>query len=254
MILFQQTYSSPDQARQAELDLAKSRNELCSAFTNRVYLPGTSKRYTFSEIFSLAVDRFPGDVCVIANSDIAFDESIHEVLSILQPGMLIALTRWDNSTAPSMEGRVDPNTWKFFSHSQDAWIFLAGSLPSFDTNFSLGIPRCENRLAYEATAAGVIVVNPALSIRTWHHHSTMLRTWQVNDYYRGPLFFPRLTSAAFEQPEGFVLSKRPHLELVVQLDGTQAGFHQQLAAEQSQPSRRTHSRFSRSFFKLLRGN
>jgi hypothetical protein len=221
MILLQQRYDSPDPARQAELQAARAANASCAAFRHVEQVDGAARRWTFAALFALAAERFPNDVCVIANSDIAFDDGITAVGKVVRPGVLAALTRWDDDTAPSMEGRVDPTTWRFYSQSQDAWAFIAGGLPTFPADFQLGMPRCENRLAYEAAAAGVIVVDPALSIRTRHHHATNIRTWTRRDGYEGPLFFPRLTTLECPQPEGIVLDRRRgKSEFVAPLSGS----------------------------------
>jgi hypothetical protein len=220
VILLQQRYDSPDPARQAELEEARAANAACTAFRHVEAVDGAARRWTFADLFSLAAERFPGDVCVIANSDISFDSGLEALRPLVRPGVLAALTRWDDGTAPSMEGRIDLATWRFYSQSQDAWAFVAGGLPAFPADFRLGIPCCENRLAYEAAAAGVIVVDPAFSIRTRHHHATNVRTWTRRDAYKGPLFFPRLTTMDPGQPEGMVLDRRRgKLEFVAVLTG-----------------------------------
>jgi hypothetical protein len=206
MILIQQRYVSTDPARQAELESARASNERCHLLTRTVAVEGAAKRWTFADLFELAARDFPGQICAIANSDISFDASLAAVEPLLsRPSVLVALTRWDDDTAPSMEGRVDPVTWRFYSQSQDAWIFRAGALPSFHADFQLGVPRCENRLAFEAARAGIVIRNPALSIKARHHHATNLRTWKRTDHYRGPLLFPRLTTSVEDGPEGLVL-------------------------------------------------
>ena len=208
MILIQQRYVSSNAARQAELDEALARNEACDVFERIVPVEGAAKRWTFADLFTLAAEQFPGRLCVVANSDISFDESLGLASRLLEtPSVLLALSRWDDDTAPSMEGRVDTTTWRFYSQSQDAWIFRAGSLPVFDAAFQLGIPRCENRLAFEAARAGIVVRNPALSIKARHHHATNLRSWRRGDFYRGPLLFPRLTTAAEAGAEALVLNR-----------------------------------------------
>jgi|694.fasta_scaffold24051_8 hypothetical protein len=221
MILLQQRYRSADAARQAELDRAWARNEASGLFTEIVAVDGALKRWTFADLLALAAERFPGEVCVIANSDISFDESLAKLEPRLEPDMLVALTRWDDGTAPSMEGRVDPRTWRFYSQSQDSWVFRAGALPKFQADFALGVPRCENRFAYEAATAGVAVLDPALSIRTWHHHATNVRSWKRGDHYEGPLYFPHLTTLEARVAEGFVLERAgwQKREWIAALDG-----------------------------------
>jgi len=209
MILIHERYTSPDPARAAELDEVRRRNAEAGLF-ERIEPVADGRRHTFADLFSLAAARFAGKVCVVANADIAFDPSLHDAAAALRGSagpLLVALTRWDDAAGPSMEGRVDPATWKFFSHSQDAWLFVAGGLPPFEAGFTLGRPACENRLAYEAVAAGVGVIDPALSVRTWHHHASAVRSWKPQDAYRGPCYFPRLTTLAGSVREGFVLER-----------------------------------------------
>jgi len=223
MILIQQRYASADAARQAELDEALARNEACHVFERIVPVEGSARRWTFADLFTLAAEQFPGRLCVVANSDISFDESLGLASRLLEtPCVLVALTRWDDDAAPSMEGRVDTATWRFYSQSQDAWIFRAGSLPLFDAAFQLGIPRCENRLAFEAARAGIVVRNPALSIRARHHHATNVRTWRRQEHYLGPLLFPRLTTVDAVDADALVLRRtwRRH-EAVVPLGNGQ---------------------------------
>lgn len=209
MILIQQRYTSPDPARQAELERARFINTTCEAIDRIVDVEGETKRWTFADFFDLAARDFPGELCVVSNSDVSFDGSLALAAALFEaPRVLVALTRWDDDAAPSMEGRVDTRTWRFYSQSQDAWVFRAGALPPFEAGFRLGVPRCENRLAFEAARAGILVMNPALSIRVRHHHATNVRTWRRGDDYRGPLLFPRLTTVDGGPAEGLVLNRR----------------------------------------------
>jgi hypothetical protein len=211
MILIQQRYRSSDPRREAELAHVREVNAAAGVFDRVEFVDPGDRRLTFADLFVLAAERFAGSVCVVANSDIAFDESIDLARRLIErerAPLLVALSRWDDDTAPSMEGRIDPDSWTFYSHSQDAWAFLAGALPPFDCDFRLGVPACENRLAFEAAAAGVAVVNPALAIRCRHHHASAVRSWKLADAYRGPLLFPRLTTDAVGDRRALVVSRR----------------------------------------------
>lgn len=210
MILIQQSYSSPDPRRDAELRHVRETNAASGVFDHVELVDPGARRLSFADLFGLAAERFPAQTCVVANSDIAFDGSIGLAAAILaeSPGpTLLAISRWDDDTAPSMEGRVDPSDWTFYSHSQDAWVFVAGGLPAFEAGFVLGMPSCENRLAYEAAAAGISVANPALSIRLHHHHASAVRSWRDRDAYRGPMLFPRLTTTATGDRRALVVDR-----------------------------------------------
>jgi hypothetical protein len=210
MILIHEHYSSPDPAREGELVEVRDRNAAAGIF-ERILPVSDGGRRTFADLFRIAAERFPGKTCVVANSDIVFDASLagaEELLRRHDRPLLVALSRWDDPSGPSMEGRIDPATWRFYSHSQDAWVFIAGGLPPFDAGFTLGIPACESRLAFEAVMAGVAIANPALSVRSWHHHASAVRSWRLEESYRGPLYFPRLTTLDVEAFEGYVLDRR----------------------------------------------
>lgn len=209
MNLIFESYTSKDPARAAELERVREINAASKVF-ERIVPVADGGRKTYADLIALAVDRFPGEVCVIANSDISFDASLvgaAEWLRKTSRPALVVLSRWDTPTSPSMEGRIDHGTWKFFSHSQDTWMFIAGSLPPFAAGFTLGIPACESRLAYEAWNAGVAIANPALTVRSWHHHASAVRTWKLKDSYKSPYYFPRLTTLEGIACEGFVLDR-----------------------------------------------
>jgi hypothetical protein len=100
----------------------------------------------------------PGDISIIANSDIEFDGSIAFARFALRPDECYALARWEGDKL------FDRND------SQDCWIFR-GKIRKMHNDFSVGVPRCDNRLLHELRAAGYRVRNPAFAIRTTHIHA-----------------------------------------------------------------------------------
>lgn len=235
MILIQQTYRSADPRRQAELDEALAINQDSGLFAEIHGIDSGPQRLTFADLFRHGHSAAAGTVCVVANSDISFDDSLRGVAELLRPNMLVALSRWNDGTAPVMGGFLDPlEDGAVYSHSQDVWIFLGGALPDFRADFQLGILACETRLAYEAAAAGVIVVDPALSIRARHHHATNVRSYTLKDVYHGPRLFPRLATAAAATARACVVDRRLRpRKRIVTLDGTAAGFTDQLQPRSS---------------------
>lgn len=251
MILVQQRYQSPNAERQAELSRCREINGGLKAFAEVIWADGAAKRWTFGDFFRLAAERYPGEICVIANSDIAFDASIALAGPLAEQGALVALSRWDDPSAPSMEGRVAGAHWHFFSHSQDVWVFKAGSVPPFPADIQLGIPQCESRLAYEAAAAGMVVVNPALSIRSFHHHASAVRSWRRKDGYRGPLLFPRLTTVEAIEPEALVVERLGRFrkrEAVVRLSDRPGALATALAENAAERQKKSHKIGLRSPF------
>jgi len=129
---------------------------------NKIIQVQLGRRMSFSDALAFAHDNLSGDIVAIANSDIYFDDSLVVVLSKNEKlsNTLIALSKWnsDDDGALTLQLRVD---------SQDAWIFkspLANESIIDSSNFFLGVPRCDNRIAEIFHASGYRVINPAYSI------------------------------------------------------------------------------------------
>ena len=85
------------------------------------------------------------------------------------PDTAFALARWepDSSGKVSLRDRND---------SQDAWIFR-GPIRRMESDYPMGVPGCDNRLAEELRRAGYTVLNPSFSIRSYHLHSGHRTPW-----------------------------------------------------------------------------
>lgn len=129
---------------------------------NVIELPVTT-RPTFKTYFK-AVNHCTDqdDVNVVANSDIYFDKTLLVVDSI-RYDQCYALTRYEHSTGQFLN-RID---------SQDAWVFRGQINYSggMYCDFHLGVPGCDNRIAWELSRLGYNVSNPSLSIKSYHVHS-----------------------------------------------------------------------------------
>jgi hypothetical protein len=136
------------------------------------------QRATYSALFAYANQALHGRRVIVANADIFFDETLGRLGEYDLTGCLLCLSRWDLTP----EG-----AWRLFDFdfSQDAWIFQA-PIADLDTNFHLGIPGCDNRLAWEAHRAGLSLSNPSRSIRAYHLHQTGIRRYGGRDRLRGP--------------------------------------------------------------------
>ena len=120
-------------------------------------------RATYLDLFNLCKDDC---INVIANSDIYFDQTIHLAQKIKE---------WQCYAITRREGDIihPKGHW-----SQDVWIF-SGKPKNLqvDTDFHLGIPGCDNRIAYLINKAGYHVMNPVFSIHCFHLHKTQFRTY-----------------------------------------------------------------------------
>ena len=170
MILLIEHYKPSDPERIAELDGTLKANVELGIFENIVPLSfDTDERLRYGHVFRLCADKFAGRVCVLANADIQFDHTARLLEgAVCDPKRFVTLTRWESPATPRMIGHyVDE---RFYSGSQDVWAFMGGELVGIGDRIPLGYIGCDNAIAGEAMKAGYDVVNPALSIRTWHNH------------------------------------------------------------------------------------
>jgi hypothetical protein len=180
MILLSQWYEPEDPARLAELRRARKTNAESGLFKDIVYLNGSKTDWAYGDFFEYAAKHFYGEVCVVANTDIEFDETLRHLAENCKKGRLFALARWENDTSPNMLGHFSGSPsmaghYRFFSGTQDSWVFLGGGLPAISKKIPLGFPGCDNLVAGWAAKSGCEVYCPSLEVKTWHVHESQDR-------------------------------------------------------------------------------
>jgi SAM-dependent methyltransferase len=184
MHLILQYYVSGQEDRQRELDACLQKN-LDNPFIARVYLlteetvdlshlrqsdkiaqTVIGERLTYERAFHFANAHARGGAAwILANADIYFDESLRYLADADMKGKMFALTRHDIQKDGSLM-LLPP---AYAQGSQDAWIFVPPvPLDTMSTRFSLGIPGCDSKIAYEFVKAGYRVVNPSKKIILHH--------------------------------------------------------------------------------------
>ena len=188
--LFLPFYTPADPERAAELVECLRRNLDCPAF-DRIYLlqdddtalpfqdakltvlslPG---RPTYLDWVRYSQRLCPDHISVLANSDIYFEEDIAKLTELFaaRAGSFVALSRYDMA-----DGVVEPHPDPHWS--QDTWAFLPGQpIPpemAQQLRIPLGVPRCDNKIAYVFSINGFTVVNPFQDIRSIHLHQSGMR-------------------------------------------------------------------------------
>ena len=137
------------------------------------YLKVSDKnRATFSDLFRYARENLSGKKCIIANSDIFFDETLEVISDVELDDRVVSLSRWDIKGDGEIElfRRAD---------SQDSWIFTSPVSREIEekSNFYLGRMGCDNALAWIFHDGGMKLSNPALQIITRHLHLVEHRTY-----------------------------------------------------------------------------
>lgn len=184
-------YKAASSSRQAELDLCLERN-FQNEFIDRIVLiiddnatPPIShekiivnrveSRPTYADWLQLIKDKEIAGSVILANSDIYFDDSVSRIHEILRNrNTFMALTRWE-LVGKDFERHPNPQ-W-----SQDSWAISTDSL--IDANltdrlrFGMGVPRCDNKVAYVFATAGWKIKNPYSVLKTVHVHETAERSY-----------------------------------------------------------------------------
>jgi len=182
--LFQSWFISPNEERNLEFEFCLKKNlenpiiDKIFLFTQLEDIPiehekiqriDFNGRPLYQDFFKFINElRDHGAFSIIANLDIYFDETL-ELIKFSDVRTVLALTRYD--VINHLENR-------FFSRSdsQDSWIFFGPIKANIKSNFPLGIRGCDNRIAAELMRAGYRVLNPSLSIRSFHLHRSGFRS------------------------------------------------------------------------------
>jgi len=181
--LYTSFYQDKDAKRQKELLYCLNKNienplidNIFLIVEGDVKLPKSDKliivngnRPTYRNFFDLVNDTVTSvnDISIIANTDIYFNETLASL--DIHERQCIALSRWDKK-----KDGLRLHNERF---SQDSWIFKGKLRNVRFCDFYLGIPGCDNRIAYELNRAGYRMFNPATKIQSIHYHQSDLHNY-----------------------------------------------------------------------------
>jgi hypothetical protein len=145
------------------------------------------KRLKFSDAFEFANKKLPGEVFILSNADIYFDESLAKAGEYDFENLFLALSRHNHFKDgreqiiignPKYDTRVVQKDYneeggRIEWASQDAWIFKTPiSQDVIDkAGFELGRLNCDGRILWLMKAFGYKVLNPCINIAIRHLHN-----------------------------------------------------------------------------------
>lgn len=198
VVLFTSLYDSGNLIRNNELNHCFDRN-IENTEISRIINLGPVKREhpkvmniacerpTYNDYFK-AIDKccMDGEIAIVSNSDIYFDDTINWVKQIRMNGVMLALSRWNLNNNGVM-------THFAIAGSQDVWIIkVERDKPYYQNllkvgNYNLGLPGCDHMIAKDGHDCGYKVLNPSKDIRSIHYHNSNYRTYgdpdRVSGYY-----------------------------------------------------------------------
>ena len=162
-------------------------------------------RLTYQHVFRWIAEEAPQDAIIaFANSDIFLDTVSTRLLwSADLSNKFLALLRWDveGTDAASLAAA------KLFGprpDSQDTWIVSAASVKAnfkgeasyAGLDFPFGQGGCDNAITLELLRRKFVVANPALTLRSYHFHTSAVRNYDPRDIVSKPAYL-------YVQPTGF---------------------------------------------------
>jgi hypothetical protein len=138
-------------------------------------------RPSFGYMFKQAASLYEHRLILVSNADIYFNETLTKLYEIDFTNLFLAFTRWDVLVDGKLQiftGRCKHNgkyCYQARSDSQDTWIFRSPLVGVAADTIYVGIPHCDNYLAYQALCAGYDVYNPVFDIQCCHLHISNIR-------------------------------------------------------------------------------
>jgi len=193
IVLYQNFYVDSDLNRQKEIDECLRKNIQCEFIdaiilihnpefdidyiiknkfdTTKIFFLEYENRPTYNDFLKLMKQNIEYEINILANIDIYFNDTLRMVKEYeFQKDECLALSRWDKLT----DGSIIP-----FCHidTQDVWIF-PNPLPQINgADFTLGLPGCDNKIAFLLRQNGYKVYNPSIDIKCVHLHLTEKRNY-----------------------------------------------------------------------------
>ena len=136
------------------------------------------ERPTYKDLFEYCNKHMKNEICIVANADIIFDDTLRFFESLDMTKQFYALSRWEISTNDGKNWEIEPYE---NAASQDVWVFKTPVLTSDEMNYTMGKPGCDNKIPYHMRELGYTCRNPGKKVVTIHFHVSNFRTYNVKD-------------------------------------------------------------------------
>jgi len=158
-------------------------------FHKKLTVINIGRRQTYRALFDLAYTLNPDGVNIVCNADIFWKkEDVQKLKEVDYTNLVLALSRWDVR-------KKGPAKHLALKDSQDSWVFkgrveFENSAQLKDgtvEEIKLGIAGCDNVIAHRLQQ-NYTVMNPSLSIKSYHLHLTGIRNYVAKNAYQPPYY------------------------------------------------------------------
>jgi len=110
-----------------------------------------NKRLEYNDVFEYYNENLSNEICILSNADIYFDNSLSLLNYInFDLNVILCLNRYedDNDNDLKLMYGKEKKPYKSLEWAQDVWIWKRKNLKINNSNFWLGIPGCDNHIAF----------------------------------------------------------------------------------------------------------
>lgn len=153
---------------------------------NKVNVVEVNERCTYQFIIDFSNNETEEDtINLLVNNDIMFTDKV-ELVKNISHDEFYCLARWEKTVSDRIRIHGE-----FGGDSQDVWVWR-GKCRIGDADFRMGVPGCDNVIAFKASASEYCTLNPSQDIVTIHNHSSEHRTYnRITDRLPRPYCFVR---------------------------------------------------------------
>ena len=172
--------------------LLNEKYETLPVSSEKVEQRSIGKRLTYADVLRAGAEMPLDVILVFANADICIDDATWKQLwDVNLENKFIALLRYD---VPESGILADARLFGPRADSQDTWVVRVEDIVKREAtickglDFQFGRMGCDNAVALEMLRQKFLVINPCLSLKTYHYHTSGVRNYEKTDVIERPMF------------------------------------------------------------------
>jgi hypothetical protein len=172
--------------------LLNEKAEVLPVISDKIEQRVIGKRLTYADVLRAGAEMPLDVILVFANADICIDDKTWKQLwDVNLQDKFLALLRYDVPESGSLE---EAKLFGPRADSQDTWVIRVEDIVKREAtickgvDFQFGRMGCDNAVALEMLRQKFLVINPCLSLKTYHFHTSGVRNYEKTDVIERPMF------------------------------------------------------------------